>query len=95
MNFDIFKKGYENFVLNIVGTNDSDSERNKLAKMKHLHKKSTVSIKQYYRNDFAESKDEANKVAKLNEHSIESINRYSRLSACFRDIMNNIYSDGN
>lgn len=95
MNFDNFKKGYENFVLNIVGTNGSDSEINKLAKIKHLHKKSTVSIKQYYRKDFAESKDEVSNAAKLNENSLESINRYSRVSACFRDIMNNIYSDGN
>lgn len=57
LNFDSFKKSYEHFVLNVVGTNDSESEIPRMAKIKYLHKKSTISIKQYYRNDFVESKD--------------------------------------
>lgn len=57
LDFDSFKKSYEHFVLKIVGTNDSESEIPRMAKIKHLHKKSTISIKQYYRNDFIESKD--------------------------------------
>jgi|LakMenE01Jun11ns_1017448.scaffolds.fasta_scaffold8527204_1 hypothetical protein len=51
VDFDFFKKSYERFLVKMVSLEEEDNFSNMRTKSKHLHKKSTLSIKQYLRHD--------------------------------------------
>lgn len=53
VDFDFFKKSYERFMVKMVSVEEEDSFGNTGTKSKHLHKKSTLSIKQYLRHDMS------------------------------------------
>lgn len=53
MDFDFFKKSYERFLVKMASLQEDDGFTNNAFKPKHLHKKSTLSIKQYLRHDMS------------------------------------------
>ena len=53
MNYDFFKKTYENFVIKIRGINEFDTSSIRMS-TNHLQKKSNASIQQYFRNEASE-----------------------------------------
>lgn len=70
VDFDFFKKSYERFLVKMVSFEEEDAFNNITSKPKHLHKKSTLSIKQYLRHDMSNSNEGLPTVNSTADHSI-------------------------